>query len=522
MNVPIITVNGSDYNVIDYHSEYLANSSNLLNLFENNENVLQGKLLSRTDGTTQTTRSDAFTTDYIPVIPGARYTDRDRVFYVLWYGSGYQYIGSSDSSSLQTNGYVTAPAGAYFVRFAGRLTSIGAYYVLLVEDMEKLNLFKKSTAIEGQYYNQSGTLVTNSKYFQTGLIGVEAGEWYTDNQRNCFVLWYSGGSNPTIISSTGSDDFARDGYVVAPANAQLARFMGLEKGIDGYRVWRRNKGAKTVEGSAVEQYNLATLTGKKWTAFGDSITYRNAWQPDIVELLALNYTNCGIGSTRLSGENVSEDLPSMWKDSRLDAVKASNPDIVTILGGANDITLATNTIGSADQLEYDPPLNAEDSANASAYDSGTSYVAGNYCIHDSKLMECTAATSGAYDSSKWKNVKNVNTFIGAYGYIIDKLLEWKHRLAIVILGTTWGKNDGADVAANGLTYTDYSEASKTVAAFYGLPFVDLHGKTGFNKYTMGSGEYAIYSADQIHPNATGAKRIAKLVLDCFVNELTAN
>ena len=67
-----------------------------------------------------------------------------------------------------------------------------------------------------------------------------------------------------------------------------------------------------------------------------------------------------------------------------------------------------------------------------------------------------------------------------------------------------------------------SEASRKVAEYYGLPFVDLHGKAGFNKYTMNSGQNAIYSSDNIHPNAMGSKRISKLVLDILINQVYLN
>jgi lysophospholipase L1-like esterase len=101
-------------------------------------------------------------------------------------------------------------------------------------------------------------------------------------------------------------------------------------------------------------------------------------------------------------------------------------------------------------------------------------------------------------------------------------MTWKRTLAIVIMPMTWGYNDAKTITVNGLTYGDYAEASKKVAYHYGFPFADTYGKTGFNKYTMGTGSNAVYSSDQLHPNATGAKRMTKVVLDVFVNELTVN
>jgi lysophospholipase L1-like esterase len=207
------------------------------------------------------------------------------------------------------------------------------------------------------------------------------------------------------------------------------------------------------------------LNGMAFTSFGDSITYNGVWQPYIIAEHLVVHTNCGIGSTKLAGTGAT----AFHQTVRLDAVKAADPDIVTILGGANDITDGDITIGTAAEF---------------------------------------AAALGD---------KNTATFVGAYSKIIETLLAWKPTLRIIILGTTWAHMDGVDVRAAGssLTYTDFSDASKLVAQYYGLPFADLHGECGFNAFTMEDSPNNIYSADHIHPNAAGAKRIAEVVSRAF-------
>lgn len=198
----------------------------------------------------------------------------------------------------------------------------------------------------------------------------------------------------------------------------------------------------------------SALQGKKWVSFGDSITYRGGWQEPIINELGLIHTNCGIGSTSLSGSGNN----AYWQDVRLNVIKENEPDILTILGGANDL-VQVGVIGDDNDFE----------------------------------------------------TKNTNTFIGAYAYIIENLLTWKPNLQIIILGTTYAHNDGTDYS-DSVTYTDYSNASKLVAEYYGLPFVDLHSETGFNKFTMNNTPFNIYSNDNIHPNAEGCKKISTLVL----------
>lgn len=230
---------------------------------------------------------------------------------------------------------------------------------------------------------------------------------------------------------------------------------------DGY-AYLMTKNTEKQPVAWLETDNVVTenkiLNGKTWCSFGDSITYRESWQGYVSSALGMVHVNCGIGSTCLSGGSNN----AFWQDVRLDAIKNADADIVTILGGAND-------------LVQNPVI-------------GT-------------VAELTKALAD----------KDTNNFIGAYSYIIENLLVWKPTLEIMILGTTWAHEDGAQFTAE-VSYTDYSNACKLVAEYYGLPFVDLHGNLGFNKFTLGDGEYAIYSSDNIHPNEAGGKKIASMVI----------
>lgn len=196
------------------------------------------------------------------------------------------------------------------------------------------------------------------------------------------------------------------------------------------------------------------LYGKTIAFFGDSITYNYIWEPYVLTDVGGTGVNCGIGSTPLSGT----DENAFWQTTRLDAVKAADPDVVTILGGANDLTM-NPVIGD-----------------------------------DSNLAD-----------------KDTDTFIGAYSYIINNLLTWKPSLKIIILSTTWAHNDGTDYSQT-VTYGDFAAACKQVAEYYHLPYVDLYNESGFNAYTLNDSPYNIYSADHIHPNTAGAKIIAAMVI----------
>jgi len=198
--------------------------------------------------------------------------------------------------------------------------------------------------------------------------------------------------------------------------------------------------------------NVAVLN-KSWVAFGDSVTARNTWQPQLVDLLGITeYTNLGIGSTCIA--NVGSK--PMCSNDRIEGVVNAGADFVTILGGFND-------------LAYNVPIGSDNDI--------TGY--------------------------------NDSTFLGAYSKIVNAILSAKADTHVIIMGLYPAHNNGADISAN-RRYSEYNEACKKIADYYGLPFVDLW-HTGFNQYTQGS----LYSSDDIHPNALFSKRIAGACLPVF-------
>ena len=251
-----------------------------------------------------------------------------------------------------------------------------------------------------------------------------------------------------------------DGYIFA--------FGDNTSGITYYPA----NGIKIDKGNIVGEKKI--LDGKVYCAFGDSITAGNNlqtgetnWIQLVVNELGGTLVNCGIGSSRVAGNQST----AFHKADRLDAVKAGNPDIVTIMGGANDL-VAEYAIG--DETQFDLPL-AD---------------------------------------------KNTMTYLGAYSYVVESLLTWKPSLQIVILGMYYAYADGTEYSET-LTYQMISDASEKLAKHYCLPFVDLHHDTGFNQFTMGTSPNNIYTRDRIHPNQLGCNKIASIVIDKFKEVFSA-
>ena len=197
-----------------------------------------------------------------------------------------------------------------------------------------------------------------------------------------------------------------------------------------------------------------TWQGKKWTSFGDSITQYAKWQKYVAEEMGLIHSNCGQSSTPVSGSSNS----AFHQDTRINAVINNNPDVITILGGANDCNLGL-TLGTIEECE------------------------------------------------KTLNNKNRNTFYGAYSYIIEKLLTWKPSLRIFIMTTMFAYYETPN-QTTGLTFKDYAKACKEIAYYYSLPCIDLRAELGLNKITAS----VLLESDRIHPNDLGGKRIAELVI----------
>lgn len=515
-----------------------------VNLFDIGANNMIGKYISYDDEETIVTNPDFSMTDYVPVTEKHMYCDNAPGFFLLWYNAEKERISATGSGDVQTkNGeaHFTAPSGAVYGRFIFKTDIIHSFYIHDITDscsyklnpgkacfLKEKNLFRQTSGtLYGRYYNTTNTLVVNAAFGQTDLIPVANGEWYTSQNTSTFVLWYNIGK--AFIGYTESSDYSRDKKVTPPSGAVYARFLFFMVDLDQFFVSCMSSPQYEIDeaylpaSSEANGYQVDQFSGKNWVSFGDSITFQNKWQPIIGTLLKLNMTNCGIGSTSLSGPNVNgrEDLPSFWKASRLSAVTAANPDVITILGGANDVTHAGLTIGDDAEFNRAMPADPEASESAEAYSTSASYAVGTYCKNGGILYECTTAISGgeAWTPAHWKAVKNVDTFLGAYSYIIESLLTWKRTVSIVILGTAYGASDGAGHEC-GITYSQLSEAGRKAAQYYGLPFVDLHGLAGFNKFTMGTGSNAVYSDDTLHPNEEGAKNISRLVFGTFINQVT--
>lgn len=195
--------------------------------------------------------------------------------------------------------------------------------------------------------------------------------------------------------------------------------------------------------------------GKRWLSYGDSITDHGFWQETVWRRYGLDHYDAGRGGTCVCGFGPNP----FWSEARLNEIMQADPDLITIMGGTNDF-LSAYPLGDDTQFDKAPEQ------------------------------------------------KDIDTFIGAYSYIIEVLRNWKPNVQIVVMTTPNNfssfQSDNKNNA--GLTVADYAEACRQVAAHYGLICVDVFSIP----YADADAFYAEYT-DGIHPNLQGAQKIGELV-----------
>lgn len=328
------------------------------------------------------------------------------------------------------------------------------------------NAFNTATGsyVLNYYVNNSGTALT-STYYGYIDIPVTSGEIYRisdvfsakGDTIPCRGVFYNVNDtfvkqikfvNPPVLPYQWND-------VIVPPTATKMRvnFLQSLNGVaDGLNRCCINRAVTPTKVYA----DNSRFEGKVWSAFGDSTTMYGEWEQMVSHALTLRYVNHGYGGGTIAdnGRNNETSYPVLCADAKLNAIMADNPDIVTILGGANDKGL-------------DIPL-------------------GNY----SDMY----ATMGTEDKT---------TYIGAYSYIIKKLLSLNPKLQIVVITCAGSRGDPANTTT-GLLNLDYAITSQKIADFFGLKCIFIRGTMRLNTYTL-----RLLTRDDVHWSFRGSDCVAQ-------------
>ena len=323
------------------------------------------------------------------------------------------------------------------------------------------NLLNKNdpNVLFGKYINDANGVVTNALYNETGYISVEPNRNYAISDKGRIIKFYN--ENKQFISSI-KNPTTSNAYFTTPDNAYFLRAtIGVENWNNAQieignasTIFEEFTYSEKINKKYIEinNKNESVYEGFKFTSYGDSITERNKWQPFVVDYFKFIHTNLGIGSTSVAYKSdVDENTyPCFVNSNRIQAIKDSNPDVITLLGGTNDAN-RQQPLGTND--EFIKPLENKDKS----------------------------------------------TVKGAWSYLIETLLVWKPSLEIIMCTPL--------KAINTTDYSPYADAVLEVAKFYSLPCVNLYYESKISKFTT------IYFDDSLHPSSVDGKRIANMVID---------
>lgn len=205
-----------------------------------------------------------------------------------------------------------------------------------------------------------------------------------------------------------------------------------------------------------QKYNpLTWYKNKKLTALGDSVTEQARYLNFLKDTLYFNtIQNCGEGGTTVAGTSPH----AMNNDERINKMDNTS-DVVLFMGGIND-WVQNIQLGNIDDTD-------------------------------------------------------ISTFYGALNSIAEKLTNKYPTKLIVFMGTTYAIYHGDQFSedglknANGSTTKDYSDCIMNVSKKYGIPFVDLYGNCGWNKFNIDS--FVTNDGAYLHPNENGGKRMGRII-----------
>lgn len=236
-------------------------------------------------------------------------------------------------------------------------------------------------------------------------------------------------------------------------------------------------GTETVIPTYEPRYSSKIVTydnlwdGKTVVAYGDSQTAQNKWQPYVKEVMNNEFVVDGHGGYPVALAVKNQVGFCLSSDFLLNSLleKIDNASAITIMGGTND-------------FNYDTDTDTENNI---------------------KIGENTDTEN--------------NTFKGALNKIITTILTHKSDIVVILMspigGLTKKANENLSTPlknGNGYTIYDYAKATKDIAEYHGLPFIDVYN-CGITIYNSKN-----YIEDGVHMNSEkGAKLVADKVIDCM-------
>lgn len=259
-------------------------------------------------------------------------------------------------------------------------------------------------------------------------------------------------------------------------------FVGYGESSDYSRGFAPNIGLPGVEVSAVpaKLYDLQnTWKGKRYLSLGDSVSARDNWQKIVDFYLGTTHVNKAVSGTSIGtyafnreggGENTS-DMEQAVATSLIPASELQSMDLIIIASYINSaVSLGPQAdLGSMDDTFIS--ISEESASDASSIDAYASSIAGQ-------------------------------NFTQAARSTIEYVLKNCGKAKVLIVGDlqfAGGENYGTTnfewVNNKGYNRRDFAKRMGEIAAYYGLPYVNLEECGGVNALNASE-----YYGDNIHPN----------------------
>jgi lysophospholipase L1-like esterase len=351
---------------------------------------------------------------------------------------------------------ITIPAGVTHMVVVGKsYTNYRATRVLKLVEFTNVWDYVTMTKTDGKYIDNSGVEQTDAGLSYTEAIPVVAGEIYrianvhsgtgdTFTTRGVFLdaedaLVAAIPANPNALSIYAYND------VIVPAGATQMIVNFNNEILTRDDVYKSLTISLASEAAAIYADN-SKIRYKLWAAYGDSTTYLEEWCKAVENATSVRLRTFGYSSASVTTRYADNTLTDT---TRMDAIIAKAPDIITILGGLND---TGQTVGDGSDMAVD--MGEED----------------------------------------------LSEFYGAYSYIIKYFLTALPEVRLILMTTTCSANNPANV--------EFAQAVKVLGEYFGLEVIDARAAMGMNVLTK-----YIYTADNVHLSYRGAQRVADTVID---------
>lgn len=224
-----------------------------------------------------------------------------------------------------------------------------------------------------------------------------------------------------------------------------------------------------------------------------------------------------------SGGNADQNGGSKWRGKTLnfmgDSITegyASTAKFTDIIASAlsaicNNYGIGGSTVANGQSPMYSRVLKMDEDADLCIVFGGTN----DFANYDRVLGE-------QFITSEGRRTLNVdtNTFYGGLNQLCTNLYS-RFPYSTLVLCTPInrrsfaGQETGMQANGNGLYLDQYVEAIKKVAAYFGIPCLDLYATANLHPYDAANIAKYYSATDQLHPNAEGHKHLANVMLAFF-------